>query len=322
MATTVKDKRFRIDAALSGLAYVAGLYHNIDPEGEDADDFLETMIVIESFLDNGGVNHRDLVARFRRGRQTRINGKETMSGGNRDERSQMYKLQQSKDPFYISRSGFTNGAAMRSMATAFFFPALDEMVYATNFVASITHESPESRAAAIALAIAYRLALTKDEWSVEEVAAILGSYIPNGSNARHYFDLSFSGNEYHKPSSLLELTERYGYMHAAISSVPAAIHAAKASWSLTPVEEFFRYPPSRQHQVVGVDDDKTTEKFIHYLATACTRGMTKRHDADTYYSMLIPLAMMDEKQHNTKIYSHQVFERFDNIAEALAARWP
>jgi hypothetical protein len=156
----VKDVvRRKAEAALGMLAWIGLRYYVINPEFIDADDYIQTMLILESLLDHGGVNHTDLVLRYRQGRRTSINGNDIPKNGALH-LGQLHKLRESKDPGYVDAGGITTGACMKVFGLAAYYPEFTELVNATNRVIRITHGSVEARLSAVLVALRYRHALT------------------------------------------------------------------------------------------------------------------------------------------------------------------
>jgi hypothetical protein len=155
----VKDViRRKVEAALGMLAWVGLRYYIINPEFIDADDYIQTMLILESLLDHDGVHHFDLVQRYRQGRKTSINGNDIPMNGALH-LGQLHKLRQSNDPGYFDQGGITTGACMKVFGIAAYYPKFHDLVWAVNQVTRITHGSAEARLAAILTALRFRHAL-------------------------------------------------------------------------------------------------------------------------------------------------------------------
>lgn len=335
------NKRHRIISAYEALAKVASHFYRLDDGADDADDFLETMMVTESLIDCGGFNHRDLVARFRRGRRTEFGGKVIWTG-NRDKRTQMAKLRNSSDPFYLAEDGITNGAAMRMLGVALYFPNFSDMVYAANAVARITHASSAARMAAVAVALRMRhnfMASLELKGFAPPPAKNL--YLNDERDTRNWTVygtalgkaadmLGLSDSPFMKafqremsavpPMTLNNLAWRTGFMHVATSSPLAAIAA-------TFLQTYAPMLPDSPHQIKDVKEERCDTAvvvfnmnfFDPHEAGSQERAFVARHDADTFYSMLYPmLALRGVPIDST---NSDVFERFSDVADVLVNRW-
>jgi len=336
------SKRQIIISAYEALAKVASHFYRLDDGADDADDFLETMMVTESLIDCGGFNHRDLVARFRRGRRTEFGGKVIWTG-NRDKQTQMAKLRASGDPFYLAEDGITNGAAMRMLGVALYFPNFSEMVYAANAVARITHASSASRMAAVAVALRMRHMfmwslglegfappptkknLLLNNWTVygtalQKAADILGL---TDSPFMKAFQREMSAVP---PAGLDNLAWRTGFMHVASSSPLAAIAATFLGGPGHPPVSGPALPNS-PHQIAGVEQEYCDAAVVQVNWNFFTaeereqenRAFAPRHDADTFYSMLYPMLALGGRPLDCT--NNDVFERFSDIADAMMRRW-
>lgn len=318
METETKVIAQTMERAFCGLAAVASHYH-LHFDGEDADDFIETMMVIESLVENGGVNHRDLVARFRRGRPTEING-QVITRGNRDPTSQMTKLRLSRDPFYLASDGATNGAAMRAMAPAFYFTSFDEMVWATVFISRITHSSPVAHMAAVMVALAYRMSLFEERWKPPDLAMALSRAAGCLSVEHKDAALYFSQWLELPPTSSWQIAEEISFCHSAKSSPLAAVLVGSdVNFCYDFLDHGF---PTESEHTIKIGDEKVEPLSGSGTPTTLLeeepgRASLKRYDADTFYSMAYSLMTM----RHTAPPKHGVFENFRVLTQELAARW-
>ncbi len=331
-----------IRRAFEGLAYVTSHYRRIDPKTEDADDYVETMMVVDSLLERGGVDHRDLVARFRRGRPLKIGDDIVVQGGNRDARSQIAKLRRSEDPMYLAKDGITDGAAMKMLGPALYFTDWRELVYAANFIAAITHASPESRLAAVLVALRTHYAAKN---AFRQLRSDLGILTRAFRAAADMLDLlkeaePFLGFLEGNSDQLFEgLAEDIGFLHVATST---PVMAVMGSYGVPVSPTTTSFPtqandflhgkgPEKPHSIPGIKNGVTEDVMQRHaaffgirVAAQHNRAFVPRHDADTFYSMLIPIAILDghvSEDILTHPLKHDLFERWDDIALKLAARW-
>jgi len=317
MGTELANLANTIERAFCALASVTTHYNRFDYE--DGDDFIETMMTIESLVANGGVNHRDLVARFRAGRRTEINGR-IVTFGNRDATSQMGKLRASKDPFYLATDGQTNGAAMRAMAPAFFFTSFDEMVYATAFISRITHAHPDAQMAAVMMALAYRLAfLERGDWSLSDLVVDVSRAMVLLGPAYERSGLYIVKKLELFPTSANEIKSDIGFCHSANSSPLAAVIVGR---DVQRCYEFLDhgFPPEPHKIWLGsdryLDELDDNDSALNHLGTE-DRAASTTYDADTFYSMAMPLMAMRERGPR----KHGIFESFKELSQELAKRW-
>jgi len=321
----------RIKAAFEALAVATSHFFKIDSQGDDTDDFLETMIVTESLLECGGFSVRPLVSAFRRGRRTEIGGK-TVWTGNRDAATQMAKLRASGDPYYVSRDGITDGAAMRMLGVACFYPQEDEMIYAANAISILTHGHPFCHLSAILVALRMRQLLICQEGNVEEQSfdwleksfmralELLGysqaspmRTLLGQIRALHY--------ETDGGITLEQIEKHIGFLHAATSTPLAAVAASFLSGPLD-------LPPT-PHEIVGasnlvsddiIDKHRSLFRSNRVVLQDEARAFAPRHDADTFYAILYPMWGLKAPGLLAQ-HKHNVFERFDKVAEKLEKRW-
>lgn len=317
MGTESENFAATIDRALCGLAAVATHYYRHFDE-DDADDFIDTMSTIESLVTNGGINHRDLVARFRAGRRTEICG-QIIETGNRDPDSQMAKLRASDDPYYLATDGATNGAAMRAMAPAFFFTDFEEMVYATTFLSRITHAEPVAHVAAVMMAITYRLSLIDEDTNRTEIASELERALKLLTPAHQMEGQYFLQWLKKPPYYTNEIMTLIGMGHSAKSApLAAALVGPDVNYCYAFLDHGF---PTDKPHAIRFDDEscelKEDDSAALFLEGQPGRASLVRHDADTFYSMAYPLMTM---RHNTPP-EHGIFQSFNKLARRLALRW-
>lgn len=340
MSTPLSAIESVIRNAFEALACVTTHYHKIDPDSEDADDYVETMIVVESLLARGGVDHRDLVQRFRHGRSVKIGGTEILQGGNRNPQSQIAKLRRSSDPFYMAQDGITDGAAMRMLGPVLYFTDEEELVFAVNRIASITHASPQARLAAVLVALEMRqgfLSGMRDNSG----APTLDNLMKMFERATKVLDLETAAAPFHslveschskKGIGIITILEKIGALHAATSTPLAAVLATYAPESHDIVEEFLRGEgPAESHTIYGkkIALSEVAQLHMTYLSknppfmmhiSDERRAFELRLDADTFHSIVVPSAILGGYSPDEPIV-HDVFDRWDDISKKLARRW-
>lgn len=318
------NKKRKIQRAFEAMACVSTHYQSIDPDTEDADDLVETLVLTNSLIECGGLDHRHIVNAFRNGLQIEINGKIVKSSGNRDKSSQMAKLRASTDPFYLADDGDTNGAAMHILPVALFFTDLEEMIYAANFVARITHASAASRMAAVAMALAYRTKLLNLECDEAFHRQIISAGQKLGmSDAANYLAALLT---MHSGNAIVNLSTPVGFGHAAMSAPVAAlaVHNNGESVALN----FLKQPPPGPHMVSSLRENPFESTYIvngkrdQLKYADSLRAKSSTVDADTFYSMLMTLSALSQDANLPPTLPHKVFYGFNYIIERLARRWP
>ena len=162
----------RIYRALAATAWTAWKY----ADREDADDYIQTILIARSLTSCGGFDHADLVMRHRSPSGYWIDSKELHPGGVHPAyKGQVAKLRQSDDPLYQATDGVSDGAAMKIAAVAARYTGnFTDLIRNTDRIARITHASIEARLAAVLVALRLRqvfLNVTPNDMSqlVEEI---------------------------------------------------------------------------------------------------------------------------------------------------------
>ena len=162
----------RIYRALAATAWTAWKY----ADREDADDYIQTILIARSLTSCGGFDHADLVMRHRSPSGYWIDSKELHPGGVHPAyKGQVAKLRQSDDPLYQATDGVSDGAAMKIAAVAARYTGnFTDLILNTDRIARITHASIEARLAAVLVALRLRqvfLNVTPNDMSqlVEEI---------------------------------------------------------------------------------------------------------------------------------------------------------
>ena len=295
--------RRKVEAVLGMLAWIGKRYYVINPEFIDADDYIQTMLILESLLDNGGVNHVDLVRRYREGRRTSIDGNDIPKNGALH-LGQLHKLRLSNDPNYVDAGGITTGACMKVFGLAAYYSEFSDLVNATSQVIRVTHGSTEARLSAVLTALRYRHALMDIDnpdlllLDFQKAARLLGFF---GTDA---FKMVFSAATKARdiirtrPDSVLEkLVKSVGLMYLCWSCPVSAVF-----WSYVLDS---RYKDS--FQTIGSDkqfrpdgklilvDESVKKEYLDYIIRTNQREFVQpyvweyneqgRQDSDTFFSI-------------------------------------
>jgi len=150
----------KIHDAIAIMAWVTMKYIN----GNDADDYVQTLIIAQSLIKHQGFNHRDLVKRYRKKTKYLFKNKALHNfnpgGVSKRYRGQLYKLNKSKNPLYTARTGVTTGAAMKILPiVAFYLLDYEALIQNTDNIVKVTHYTIEARLSAILVALRYRQVL-------------------------------------------------------------------------------------------------------------------------------------------------------------------
>jgi ADP-ribosylglycohydrolase len=158
-----------IYCALAGLTWVNSKYG----VPGDADDYVQTILIAESLIENSGFNHLDIVSKFKAVPPILMNNRKLEPGGiaakglgtkkNINYKGQISKLILSNDSCYKAKDGVSDGAAMRTLGIgAYFANDFKALVFAAYEIASITHGSTEARLSAVLTALRYRQIFIQD----------------------------------------------------------------------------------------------------------------------------------------------------------------
>lgn len=158
-----------IYCALAGLTWVNSKFG----VPGDADDYVQTILVAESLIENSGFNHLDIVSKFKAVPPILMNNCKLEPGGikakglgtkkNINYKGQISKLILSNDPCYKAKDGVSDGAAMRTLGIgAYFANDFKALVFAAYEIAAITHGSTEARLSAVLTALRYRQIFLQD----------------------------------------------------------------------------------------------------------------------------------------------------------------
>lgn len=157
-----------INCALAGLTWVNSKFGKTG----DADDYVQTILIAESLIENSGFNHLDIVSKFRSVPPILMNNCKLEPGGigaklgtkkNINYKGQISKLILSNDPCYKAKDGVSDGAAMRTLGIgAYFANDFKALVFAAYEIAAITHGSTEARLSAVLTALRYRQIFLQD----------------------------------------------------------------------------------------------------------------------------------------------------------------
>lgn len=235
--------------ALAAVSWVAWKY----ADGDDADDYVQTMIIGKSLTSCGGFDHADLVARYRTRPGYVFHGEDLPEGGNHpDFKGQVSKLLKSNDPLYEATDGVADGSAMKVTAIAArYLDDFQSLVENTDRITRVTHGTVEARMASMLIALRLRqvfLGIDPDNMHqlIEELK--IGSEILGFGDRAAFFlgrvckarDIA---TEHAKPVELLyELSCHIGMDHLAWSTPIAACF-----WSFHADTNFSQWF-SRQHE--------------------------------------------------------------------------
>jgi hypothetical protein len=221
----------RLEDALLALAKVSLVFccdGATEDELLDVDDYIQTILIGESLIANRGVNHRDLVRRYRTKPGHIIAGREVAASGiSSSYKGQLKKLIDSRDVAFRATDGITGGSAMKVACIAAFFVAdVENLVRNTDAITTITHNSTDARLAALLVVLRFRQIFLEKDPSTDYLRSTLiraiGQLDIAGSDFFvQMFDQGASRvNEPSSPARLLaELNDVVGLSHVA-TSVP------------------------------------------------------------------------------------------------------
>ena len=162
----------RILASLAAVAWVAWKYG----DAGDADDYVQTLLVARSLIENQGFHQRDLVSRYRSNPGYRLRGRKLHPGGvSPNYHGQLSKLLLSNDPEYVASDGVSDGSAMKvTPIAAAYADSFFDLIDVTDRITQVTHSSVEARLAAVMVALRLRQVLIGREaegieWVIDEL---------------------------------------------------------------------------------------------------------------------------------------------------------
>lgn len=247
-------------------------------EWEDADEYIQTILIARSLLKCNGFNHRDIVQSLRSNPNTKID--RFGPGGLKfsqlevgQRKGAIYKLLESGENEYISVDGLLDGAAMRTLPLAAAFGHdFTKLVLATNRISRITHASIESRLAAILVALRFRQIIfntggnhTHLLGSIHKAVELLGAqkhadfFLKRCTLAAKIIELNLGTQK-----SLLNLIAHIGMKHFAWSTPISAVF-----WSYAFDSDFLRWLPPREKRI---KEGNAFNDFINGAGYNCYNG--------------------------------------------------
>jgi ADP-ribosylglycohydrolase len=124
-----------------------------------SDDYVQTIIIAKSLIENNGFNHRDLVKKYRQEPFKNMYLARKFGCLLPDKYyGQIRKLLNSSNPLYTAKDGITDGSAMKiSPVPAFYFyESFEKLISITDQIVRVTHGSVDARLAAILITLRYR----------------------------------------------------------------------------------------------------------------------------------------------------------------------
>lgn len=143
--------------SLAAIGWTAVKYSEKSRNPFDADEYYQTIMIAISIINNKGIDHIDIVKRFRQ--KIKLKSGLTLSPGGvgKSYKGQLSKLAASSNQQYLANDGASDGAAMRTAAIASFYcNNFKEMIIQNDLVARITHASNEARMSACLTTIRLR----------------------------------------------------------------------------------------------------------------------------------------------------------------------
>ena len=235
---------------------------------EDADEYIQTILIARSLLRCKGIDHIDIVKSFRSNPNAKIShfgpGGLKLSQLKPGERTgAIYKLLESDENEYIAVDGITDGAAMRTLPLAAAFgDDFNKLVLATNRTSRITHASIEARLAAILVALRFRQIIFNTDGNHKNlIGSMLRAVELLGAKKHSIFFLNrcklaanIIDSKLGTEKTLLALIANIGMKHFAWSTPIAAVF-----WSYAFDKDFTRWLPPRSNRI---GDDKTITNAI------------------------------------------------------------
>jgi hypothetical protein len=302
----------RLHDSLIALAKISLLYSSeggSDQEILDVDDYIQTILIGESLVANRGFNHRDLVRRYRTKPGHIIGGREVAASGiSARYKGQVKKLIDSRDLDFRADDGITSGSAMKVACIAAFYEDMAALVENTDRITRITHDSIDSRLAALLTVLRYRQVFRDEENSTGHLrAALAGAIGQLGIAGSEFFLELFDAGAAMVASSedpvrlLARLNAVIGLSHIA-TSVPIAaclwsfrrvdLAAVLTGWSLHD-----KYEIRAGDAVIEHRDWRYEPHRRHFLALGYTAGDSRllgedarsHFDLDTFFSIAFSL---------------------------------
>jgi hypothetical protein len=299
--------RLKVQAGIATLAWISSEYYKINPKWVDADDYIQTMIILESLTAKNGFDHADLVARFRVDRPTKIHGAPVFKNG-AEHTGQLHRLRQDPDPLYKATTGFTSGCAMKSLPMGVWNREYHATVFMADSITGVTHGTAEARLIGILAALRYRHAMLEiddpdrliQDWTVAaKMLCLHGSaaWLRCSAavlRARDIVKASWGGE------CLRRLLRRVGMMYLAWSGPVSAIFW---SYALDPAFKrvFMHVGSDKKFTIDGEQimlDKDVYDEYAAHLKANHPEGKayledpekTGRQDSDTFFSIAFSVA--------------------------------
>jgi len=233
----------RLHNSLIALAKVSLLYSSeggSDQEILDVDDYIQTVLIGESLVANRGFNHRDLVRRYRTKPGHIIGGREVAASGiSARYKGQVKKLIDSRDLDFRASDGITSGSAMKvACIAAFYSDDMTALVENTDRITRITHDSIDSRLAALLTVLRYRQIFLEEENSTAHLRdALVGAISRLGiAESKFFLDLFDAGAA--MVASIADPARLLAHLNAVIglSHIATSVPISACLWSFHRVD--------------------------------------------------------------------------------------
>ena len=231
-------------------------------EWEDADEYVQTILIARSLLQCEGFDHCDIVDKLATNPDSLL--KHIKAGGlNCDQlktdsrQGSIWKLINNYEKEYIANDGYLDGAAMRTLPVAAFYgDDLEKLVLFTNKISRITHAHLDARLAAILVSLRFRQLLFPVEQGtgallheMQLAIDILGSHTNSiFFMARCKAAAEISKNNPNTFKCLSTLIENIGMKHLAWSTPISAVF-----WSFSFDGQYERWLPPRAQRKKGIN---------------------------------------------------------------------
>lgn len=335
--------RTKVQSGLTTLAWVSAEYFKINKDWLDADDYIQTMIILESFVAKNGYDHADLVARFRVDRPTQILGNPVPRNG-ADHKGQLSKLRASADPMYLAKDGVTSGCAMKSMPMGIWHREFHNTIFMADAVTRVTHGTTEARLVGVLAALRYRHAfleiddpekLVQDWTSAAKMLCLHGTPAWIQVNKAVTRALAVVKGSW-GTEALRRLLNQVGLMYFAWSCPVSAIFW---SYVLDPAfKSIFQYVGSDKKFTVKGEEILVSNDVLNEYTGTVTQyhkgamawltdpAKTGRQDSDTFFSIAFSIAAVRSydfltPEESAKAVSDLGRENWVPVLDALEVRW-
>ena len=267
----------RIHHSLLALIWVNAKYG----DDGDADDFVQTIAVAESLLENNGFNHEHLVSTFRSPPKVKMNNKILEKAGVKiSYKGQIAKLLSSSDPLYVAVDGVSDGAAMRTLGIgAFFRKSTSSLISNAATIASITHGSHEAILSSVLTSLRFSqlflgdLNATPLQFFDDFKESILS--IMSLKDARYFLDQTYKAarlaDKIKDPNKLLRaLAKHIGITHLAWGTPIAATF-----WSFHQTTDFIQYFKGYTYREILSENNKYLDKAQDYSSAININSFSK-----------------------------------------------